>query len=370
MGMEFVPVYSDEAGEPTGSNGLATVKIDAAKQQLMGMRTGAVARKPIAATIRTVGRVTIDETRVHHLHTKYDAYVEHVHPDANFIGAFVKKGEPLLTLYSPDLYATEQEYLLALRAQRRLGASGTPGVARQGEDLLEAARQRLLLWDLAPSDIANLEKTGQASRTFDLYAPASGFVTAKTATHGMKVGPADSLFDIADLSHLWVFADVYEAELPRVAVGQMATMTLSYWPGKSWTGKVTYVFPTVDEKTRTVKVRVELDNPGAQLKPEMYADIVLQGAPRMALVVPEDAVIETGTRSVVFLSLGEGKLEPREVRVGQRSEGFVEVLSGVKEGDAIALGASFLVDSESRLKAALQAYTAAPKTGAAPEKKP
>jgi RND family efflux transporter MFP subunit len=356
MGMDFVPVYSDEAGQASDAAGLATVKIDTAKQQLMGLKTTTAAPRSIAATIRTVGRVTFDETRVHHLHTRYDAYVEHVHPDANFVGAFVKAGEPLLTLYSPDLYSTEQEYLLALRAQRRLGQSDAPGVARQGEDLLEAARQRLLLWDVPASEIAQLEETGQANRTFQLSAPTSGFVIAKVATHGMKVTPADSLFDIADLSRVWVFAEVYESELPRVAVGQKATMTLSYWPGKSWTGRVTYVFPTVDEKTRTVKVRTEFDNPGAQLKPEMYADMVLSGSARTALAVPEDAVLSSGTRSIVFVSLGEGKLQPREVKTGQRSEGFLEILSGLKEGETIAEGASFLVDSESRLKAALSAY--------------
>lgn len=379
-GMDLVKVEPAPESAPSGTNapkGLTTVTIDPAKQQLIGLRVGMVERKPLAGSIRTVGRVTFDETRVHHIHTKYEAYVEHVHPNANFIGAKVSKGEPLVTLYSPELYATQQEYLLALKAQRRLGETGAPGVARQGNDLLEAARQRLLLWDLPASEIERLEKSGEASRTFHLFAPVSGFVTGKTATHGMKVTPADSLFDIADLSRVWVLADVYEAELPRIAVGQKATMSLSYWPGKSWTGKVTYVFPTVDEKTRTVKVRVEFDNPGHELKPEMFADVVLHGQARTALVVPEDAVIESGTRSVVFVVHGGGKLEPREIGTGQSAEGLVEVLDGLHEKEAIALGASFLIDSESRLKAALQAYTssasapstASPHAGHAPEPK-
>jgi membrane fusion protein, copper/silver efflux system len=356
MGMDYVAVYEGEGAGASSVSGFATVRIDPEKRKAMGMKTAAVARVPFSTSIRTVGRVTYDERRVHHLHTKYDAYVEDVPNDVNFVGAPVKHGQKLLSIYSPDLFATEQEYLLALRAQKSLGASDLHQVSRGGTDLLEAARQRLLLWDLSPADVARLEKTGKASRTFDLYAPMSGYVIGKMAVHGMKVSAADSLFDIADLSHLWILADVYESELPRVSVGQQATMTLSYWAGRSWKGSVTYVFPTVDEKTRTVKVRIDVDNPDTVLKPEMFADVVIQGKPRTATVVPEDAVLDSGTRKIVFVALEDGALSPREIVTGDRSEGSVEVLSGLREGETVARGANFLLDSESRLKSALATF--------------
>ncbi|MEO6327161.1 MAG: efflux RND transporter periplasmic adaptor subunit [Thermoanaerobaculia bacterium] len=357
MGMDFVPVYEGEAS-PVASTvpGLATVHIDADKRRAMGLRTKLAERRPFATTIRTAGRVTFDERRVHHIHTKYDAYVEDVPNEVNFVGAAVKHGQRLLSLYSPDLFATEQEYLLALKARSTLGGSGIGGVAQGGADLLDAARQRLLLWDLSPADLSRIEKSGKASRTFDLYAPMSGYVIGKMAVHGMKVSAADSLFDIADLSRLWVLADIYESELPRISVGLPATMTLSYWPGRTWKGAVTYVFPMVDEKTRTVKVRIDVDNSDAALKPEMFADVVIQGRTRQALVVPDDAVLDSGTRRIVFVSQSDGELSPREIVAGGHSEGLVEVLSGLAEGEAVALGANFLLDSESRLKSALATF--------------
>ena len=357
MGMDFVPVYSDEAEPSAGTpEGLAVVTVDAAKRQMLGLTTARVAQGPFETTIRTVGRVAFDERRVHHVHTRYDAYVEHV--AADFTGKYVKKGEILAHVYSPELYATQQEYLLALKASRSLGASSVGSVAQGGRELLESARQRLILWEIAPADIERIEKSGEPIRDLPLYAPISGYVTARTAFHGMKVTSADTLFDIADLSHVWVLADVYEYELPRLSVGQKATITLAYWPGRTWNGTVTYVYPAVDEKTRTVKVRAELDNPKEELKPEMFADVTIHGRTRDVLQVPDDAVLESGTRNVVFLDLGEGKLMPREIIVGDRGRGFFEVKDGLKPGDVVARGANFLVDSESRLKAAISAMGA------------
>ena len=212
--------------------------------------------------------------------------------------------------------------------------------------------------EITPADIERIEKNGQPIRALPVYAPISGYVTARTAYHGMKVMPADTLFDILDLSHVWVLADVYEYELPRLSVGQRATMTLSYWPGRVWNGTVTYVYPAVDEKTRTVKVRVELDNPKGELKPEMFADVTIHGSARDVLQVPDDAILESGTRNIVFVSEGEGKLVPREVSVGDHGAGSVEIRGGLKDGDVVVLGANFLVDSESRLKAAIGAMGA------------
>jgi Cu(I)/Ag(I) efflux system membrane fusion protein len=356
MGMDFVPVYEEESAGGPAVAGYAPVTANAEVRRTMGIRTAPVARTTFAATIRTVGRVAFDERRVHHVHTKYDAYVEDVPNDVNFVGAKVTRGQKLLSLYSPDLFATEQEYLLALKAKSTLGGSSLPSVAQGGADLLESARQRLLLWDLSPADIAALERTGRASRTFSLSAPMSGFVIGKMAVHGMKVSAADSLFDIADLSHVWVLADVYESELPRVAVGEPAAMTLSYWPGKSWRGAVTYVFPTLDEKTRTARVRLEFDNADGTLKPEMFADVVIEGRARTALVVPDDAVLDSGTRKIVFVANADQTLTPREVTTGDHASGLTEVLAGLKEGETVARGANFLLDSESRLKSALQTF--------------
>ncbi len=365
MGMDFVPVYAEDVeGASAVPEGFATVRIDPERQQLIGLKTVRVSRLPFATSIHTVGRVTADDRRVHHVHTRFEAYVEHVYGD--FTGMYVRKGEPLAAVYSPDLYATQQEYLLALKASRSLAGSTVPSVSQGGQDLLDAARQRLLLWEISPREIARIEEKGEPLKTLDLYAPISGYIWARTAYHGMKVTPADTLFDIVDLSHVWILADVYEYELPRLSVGQAATMTLSYWPARSWHGTVTYIYPAVDEKTRTVKVRIELDNPKGELKPEMFADVTIRGNTREVLGVPDDAVLDSGTRKVAFVALGDGRFQPRDITVGDHGNGVYEVRSGLQKGDVVARGANFLVDSESRLKAALSAMTSGAPTTAAP----
>jgi membrane fusion protein, copper/silver efflux system len=360
-GMKLVPIEDATPAAPApasgssaaGPDGLATVTVDARKLSLLGLKTVAVARAPFETSIRTTGRVAADERRVHHVHTRYEGFVEHV--TADFTGKFVKKGEALAFIYSPEVYATQQEYLLALKASRSLGESAVPSVAQGGRDLLTAARQRLILWEIAPADIERIEKSGEPIRAMPVYAPISGYVTGRTAYHGMKVMPADTLFDILDLSEVWLLADVYEYELPRLSLGEKATMTLSYWPGRSWEGEVSYIYPEVDEKTRTVKVRIGLQNPKGELKPEMFADVTIHGHTRTALQVPDDAILESGARNIVFVSEGGGTLVPREVSIGDHGSGAVEIRSGLKEGDVVVRGANFLVDSESRLKAAISA---------------
>jgi Cu(I)/Ag(I) efflux system membrane fusion protein len=357
-GMDLVLKEESPSESASGVPGFASVTIDARKRQLLSLKTSKVERGTFGTGIRTVGRVAYDERRVHHVHTRFEAYVEHV--TADFTGKYVRRGEVLAHVYSPELFATQQELLLALRAVRALGPSADATAREGAERLLDATRQRLRLWDVAQKDIAALEARGEPLRSFPIYAPTSGYVTARTAFHGMKVMPADTLFDIVDLSAVWVLADVYESELPRVKVGQTGRMTLAYRPGQSWTGKVTYIYPSLDEKTRTAKVRLEFANPREELKPEMFADVVLDSAPRTALKVPDDAVLDSGTRKVVFVAKGEGVLEPREVKVGEQGGGAWEILSGLAEGEEIALGASFLVDSESRLASALAGMRAAP----------
>jgi hypothetical protein len=357
MGMDFVPVYEDEV-QGGAVAGRAVVNLSPERRRVLGLRMEPVRRVSLERTIRTVGRVAADERRLHHIHTKFEAYVEHLHVD--YTGKFVRKGEALASVFSPELVATQQEYLLASHAQKQLASSAIPSVARGGVDLLEAARRRLLLWDIRPADIARLEKTGEVRRTLDLYSPVSGFVTAKMAQHGMRVTPADTLFDIADLSHLWVLADVYESDLPAVRVGMPAELGLSYLPGKTWRGSVTYIAPTVEEKTRTIKVRVEVDNADGALKPEMFADVALKTALGEGLVAPESALLKTGERTLVFVDHGDGRLEPREVKVGPKVAEGVQVLSGLSEGERVVTAANFLLDSESSLKAALAVISPAP----------
>lgn len=354
MGMDFIPVYEDELqGSASTVPGRAVVTLSPERRQLLGVRSEDVKRVRLERTIRTVGRVAPDERRLHHIHTKFEGYVEHLHVD--FTGKFVRKGDSLLSLYSPELVATQQEYLLAYRAQERLKASGLPSVSQGGADLLEAARQRLLFWDIRPEDIDALEKNGQVTRTLDLYSDISGYVVAKMALHGMRVTPADTLFDIADLSQLWVLADVYESDLPSVRIGMLAELQVPYRPGRTWRGPVTYINPSVEEKTRTIKVRIEVSNDGVDLKPEMFADVFLKSDLGMGVVVPESAVINTGDRQLVFLDRQDGRLEPREVKLGAKVGNGFHVLQGLSEGERVVTSANFLLDSESSLKAALGA---------------
>jgi Cu(I)/Ag(I) efflux system membrane fusion protein len=351
-GMKLVPIQAGEA--PAAGSSVperSVVTLTTERRQMLGVRTTELRPASLAHEIRTVGRVTTDERRLHHVHTKFEAYVEHLHVD--FTGKFVRRGEPLLSLYAPELVATQEEYLLAWRAQKQLEASGIPSVARGGVDLLDAARQRLLFWDISPADIERLQQTGRVTRTLDLYADASGYVVQKNVVHGMRVTPEMTLFDIADLSHLWVLADVYESDLPAVRVGMRAELSVPYVPDRAWRGPVTWVAPTVDAQARTIKVRVEVDNEGDALKPDMFADVLLKSDLGTGLIVPDDAVIHAGERDVVFLDRGQGRFEPIEVELGAKVRGGFHVLRGLAPGDHVVVAANFLLDSESSLKAAL-----------------
>jgi membrane fusion protein, copper/silver efflux system len=351
MGMDFLPVYAEDVSPASDVAGRATLTLSPERRQILGLRSQILRLVPRRRVIRTVGRVTVDERRLHHIHTKYEGFVEHLHVD--FTGKFVRRGEPLLSIYSPELVATQQEYLLAYRAEKRLGESGIPSVAQGGVDLLEATRQRLLFWDIRPVDIAAIEKTGQVMRTLDLYSEISGYVVQKMAFHGMRITPADTLFDVADLSQLWVVADVYESDLPSVQMGMEAEISVPYRPGRKWHGPVTNIAPTVEEKTRTIKLRIEVLNQGEELKPDMFADVLLESDLGPGLVVPADAVINAGQKLLVFLDRDGGRLEPREVQTGARIGDGLLVVSGLAEGDRVVTSANFLLDSESSLRAAL-----------------
>jgi len=360
MGMEMEPVEVEDAGAAAAGNveGQAAVQVPARKQQLIGVRTVVVKRGPFVRTIRTVGRVVADETRLHHVHTKIEGWVENLYVNAT--GEKVRKGDPLLSIYSPELVATQQEYLLALRSRQAVSEGSLPEVARGADELAESARRRLLLFDFTPQQIEHLEKTGEASRTVTLFSPTSGYVLARNVTHGQKIDSSMNLLDLGDFSEIWVMASVYEYELPFIKVGQTAVMSLSYLPGKAYRGRVGLVYPVLDPATRTVQVRLEFANSGMELKPEMYAHVEIESDLGERLSVPESAVLSSGTRNIVFVAKGDGYFEPREVRVGLRLPEAVEVLEGLSEGESVVASGNFLIDSESKLKAALEAAAAAP----------
>jgi Cu(I)/Ag(I) efflux system membrane fusion protein len=347
-GMRLVKVER-ASGDGPAPEGLSGVTIDPARQQLIGLKIAHVEKGPVGGAWRTSGRVAIDETRVHHVNVKFSGFMEHVH--ANFVGRPLKKGEPIFSIYSPELLAAQQEYLLALETRRKLATAG--GMAVDGDALVAAARRKLELWDVPAAEIDRVERSGEPSRTLTFYSPATGVLTRKDVVPGMRVNAGDMPFEIVDLSRVWVLADAYESDLHQVKVGLPATLSLKAFPGRTFTGRVAFIDPLLDPKTRTAKVRVEFANPGGELKPEMFGDVVFQGDARQALRVPADAVIHSGTQSVVFVALPDGKFAPREIQAGESNAEWVEVASGLVNGDGVVTRANFLVDSESRLRASL-----------------
>lgn len=353
MGMDLVPVYEDE-GEAGG-----TIRVDPNTIQSIGVRTALVTAGELAKTIRTVGRVTYDEKRIGTVNAKIAGWIEKLHVNAT--GEEVRKGAPLIEIYSPDLVSAQQEYLIARRHFEQVGDSPFPDVVRSAQDLLESARRRLSYWDISDAQIDELARTGAVRKTLVLYSPFDGVVVTKAAFDGTRVMAGMELFRIADLSRVWVQGDVYEYELPWVTEGVPATVTLDYLPGKTYRGKITYVYPYLEGKTRTAIIRVELANPGRVLKPDMFAHIELTPmAGRKTVLVPSEAVIRTGVRNVVFVSKGEGRFEPREVSLGLEGEGgSVQVLSGLTVGENVVVSAQFLLDSESSIREALKKFRSA-----------
>lgn len=365
-GMDLVlSAGSAEASPPPGAPVPAPagtprvgLDMDLRRQQLLGVRTTAAVRKSLAHTIRTVGSVRGDETRQVDVNLKVEAYVKDLFVD--FTGQFVRVGQPLFTVYSPDLLATQNEYLLALKTRDQLASSQVGDSRETAERLVASARQRLLLWDLSSEDLGQLERTRQPLAAVEFRSPASGHVLEKRVVKGQRVMPGDTLYRIADLSVVWVEADVFEREMPFVRVGQRATVQLDAWAGETFSGRVTYIYPVVDPATRSVKVRLELPNKGGRLKPGMFANVELSSSLGAGIIVPIDAVVDNGRTALVFLALGDGHFEPRTVTLGQRLNGEIQIVSGVKEGDVIASAATFFIDSESQLRAAMQGYAAPP----------
>lgn len=334
--------------------GLTRVQITPERQQLIGIRTEKAAIRELTRDIRTVGIVEADETKIARVSIKFSGWIKDVF--VNYIGKYVERGEPLFTVYSPELVSTQEEYLLALRARDSFGRSSFPEISQGAASLIESTKRRLLLWDISEKEVERIEKTGVASKYLTLYSPISGYVTKREAYPEKMVMPNEVLFEVVDLSSVWVLADIYEYELPLVKEGQQATLSLSYYPEDVFRGKVTYVYPTLATETRTLKVRFEFENAGMKLKPGMYANVRIHVPLGKRLSIAEDSVIDTGERTIVFVAIGGGYFEPREVVVGSRANGYYEVLHGVEEGEVVVRGATFLVDSESRLRAALEGF--------------
>ncbi len=339
-------------GEPGLPGATAnTMTIAPERLQTIGVKFQEAARRHLDKVIRTVGRVDVDERLVGRVNIKFEGWIEDLRVSA--IGDHVKKGQILFTIYSPDLVATQEEYLLALQSYRELGKSEFPEVARGAKELLEATRRRFQLWDVPEYHIKELEETGKVLRTLPIHAPVTGTVIRMQARVGTYVTPGTELYFIADLSKIWIFADIYEYELPYIQVGQGAQVTLSYDPSVALHAHVEFIYPTLDPKTRTAKVRFALGNPGEKLKPDMYTNVELKIPLGTRLAVPRDSIIESGERQLIFIHHGGGKLEWRTVKLGVRAGDWVEVVEGLKEGDHIITAANFLIDSESQLKAAV-----------------
>jgi multidrug efflux pump subunit AcrA (membrane-fusion protein) len=347
-GMRLVPKYADdEMGQMPGG----TVKINPDKQQLIGVRTARVVREELIRSVRTTGQLAADESKVAHVHVKINGYIDKVYVD--YVGQIVQKGQPLFTLYSPDLVATEEEYLIAKRGAKELGGSQFAEISQGSASLVRSTRERLKLWDISDEQIKKLDETGEVEKTLTFYSPVSGFVTDRKAFPQTAVTPDMDLYVISNLSNIWVNADVYEYEVPFVKVGQTADMQLSYYAGKTYTGKITYIYPSVDPVSRTVKVRVEFPNPNFELKPQMFANVQLKINYGKQIVVPQEAILDSGDKQYIFVVHEGGIFEPRTIQMGAKLEDKVVVLSGLRAGETIVTSGNFLVDSESRLKSAM-----------------
>jgi Cu(I)/Ag(I) efflux system membrane fusion protein len=357
------PVKNGVAGTANNAVTTQTVEIPPDKQQIIGLKTVEAAIRPLRKTIRTVGRVEFDERKITTVNIKVEGWVEKLYAD--YTGKYVKKGEPLAEVYSPELLSVQIEYLnllkwkpnLGLRTQRNIEFSLGDRFNNVGrltiydlDPLVEVAKQKMSFWDISEEQIAEIEKNKKPMKTLTVRSPASGYVFQKPAIRGARVAPGDKLFDIVDLSTVWVLADIYEYEMPFVKTGQKARITLSHYPGKEFLSKVDFVYPSLSGQTRTVKARFVIPNPNVLLKPQMFANAEIEIDLGKKLAIPETAVLDTGTRQVVYIDRGDGNFAPRLVKLGIRSNGFAEVLSGIKAGEKVASSAVFLIDSEAKLK--------------------
>jgi Cu(I)/Ag(I) efflux system membrane fusion protein len=347
MGMDLVPVYEDQIQE-------GAISIDPITVQNMGLRTDMVEEKQLTRTIRTIGNIDYNEELLYTVNTKISGWIEKLYVEKT--GDLVKKGQPLLEIYAPELVSTQQEYLTALKNYQQLTDSPYAEARKGAEELLKATKQRLLYWDISEAQIDQLENSGEVKKTLILYSPVNGVVTERNVTAGAFIEMGSDLYKIADLSTVWVLAHVYEYELPYVKMGQSAHIELSYFPGEMFHGTVSYIYPYLNEMTRDVKVRIELPNPDLKLKPEMYVNVIIASElPGKRIVVPEEAVIHSGKRDIVFVDASGGKYSPREVITGASGEGnVIEIKQGLMSNEVVVVSAQFMLDSESKTQEAIQ----------------
>jgi len=349
MGMDYIAVYEGEDdADPASAN---QIKISTEKIQKLGVRAEAASRRKLDKTVRAAGRIEPDERRIFTISPKFEGYVERLH--VNVTGQPVSKGQPLFEVYSPELVSAQREYVIAAQGVQSL-KGGSPEAQAGMKQLAESSLLRLKNWDISEGQVKALTKSGAAKRTMTFLSPVNGIVTEKKAIQGMRFMPGEMLYQVADLSSVWVVADVFEQDIGLVKTGAIAKVKINAYPEKVFEGKITYVYPTLKADTRTVQVRIELPNPGLLLKPAMFAQVELPvGGKKEVLTIPDSSVIDSGTRRIVLVQLKEGRFEPREVKTGARSDNYIEVLEGVKEGELVVVAANFLIDAESNLKAVL-----------------
>jgi len=353
MGMDYIPVYEgeDAGGDDSG------LKISAEKIQKMGVKAEPAKLAALDRSVLASGRVEIDESRTYTVTAKFEGYIERLH--VNTTGQPVGRGQPLFEVYSPELVSAQREYAIAAKGVASLSEAGGEAQAAMRQ-LADSSLQRLKNWDISPEQLKALAGSGDARRTLTFRSPANGIVTEKKAVQGMRFMPGEMLYQIADISRVWVQADVFEQDIAAVKTGQPAKIRINAYPGEVFEGRIAYVYPTLTANTRTVPVRIELSNPQGKLKPAMYAEVELpQAGTAPVVVVPTSAVIDSGNRQVIIVQRDEGRFEPRPVKLGQRGRDFVQVLEGVKEGEMVVTAANFLIDAESNLKAALGGMQAA-----------
>ena len=337
---------------------LVPVQISPQRLQSIGVKTGRVESKTVADEIRVTGNVAVDETRLSSVQVRYSGYIQKVFADAKY--QYLQKGQPLFTIYSPDLVATEREYLVARQNQQRVAQSSVPGVTEGAASLLDAARERLKQWGVPQREIARLESTGEVQQELEVESPVAGYITERNALPNLTVQPETRLYTIADLSTVWVLAEVFQNDLGRIKIGERATLTVDTYPGRIFEGRVNFIYPQVDMTTRTARARLIISNAGLKLSPGMFVNAALKVSMGKQLVIPATGVLQSGTRQVVFVSRGDGYIEPREVQLGARAGNNFIVLKGLKEGEEIVTSANFLIDSESQLQAALGSFVPPP----------
>ena len=336
----------------TESEEVPAVEIPVEKQQMIGVKTVIVSMRPMQTVIRTVGRIDYDERGLATINTKFEGWIEKLF--VNITGSSVKKGQPLAEIYSPELYATQKEFINTLRWARQnkeVVSENLQGLlAKDAEVMVEAVKQRLRLWDISEAQIRTIAETGRPIRTLTIQSPVNGTIIQKPVLQGMRVMPGEKMFDIADLSTVWIVADLYESQMSLVKVGQAVTISFNNFPDMALSSTIDFVFPTLTGETRTARVRCSIANPKGQLKPQMFATMEIKADQGERLAVPDDAVIDTGTKKIVYVDRGEGMFEPREVITGLKADGQTELTMGIDPGEKVALTANFLIDSEAQLK--------------------